>query len=102
MNRLISDAVRELKKLVTRFKPGPVSGGAPALPTKILEVLVARGRVSPDMYDYAVETGLITVAGKAFLLHPQQFGMNIVDLRERRPTPAAREYLAGYLRSREA
>lgn len=96
----IDDAVRELKKLTTRFKPGPVSEKAPALPVKIMDVLVARGRVAPDLYEYAVETGLITVEGKVCLLHPQQFGMNVVDLRERRITAEVEEYLSGYLRSR--
>ena len=95
----IEDAVRELKKLATRFKPGPVAGNAPALPTKIMEVLVARGRVSADMHSYALETGLITVDGKITSLHPQQFGMNIVDLKERRLTPAVEDYLAAYVRS---
>ena len=93
----IDEAVRQLKRLVTRFKPGPVSSNDPALPMKIVDVLAARRRISPEMYKYGVETGLITVVGKVCLLHPQQFGMNIVDLRERRVTPAIREFLAGYL-----
>lgn len=97
----LDDAVRELKKLATRFKPGPVSGNAPALPVKIMNVLAARERVSPELYDYAVETGLITIVGKVCLINPQQFGMNIVDIRQRRLTPAVEDYLAGYLRSRQ-
>jgi hypothetical protein len=91
------DAVRELKNLATRFKPGPVSGNAPVLPVRITEVLVARHRISPEMYSYALDTGLITVAGKSCQLHPQQFGMNIVDLRAQRLTPAVEQYLADYL-----
>lgn len=91
------EAVRELKKLVTRFKPSVVPGGALALPTKILDVLVARGRVSGELYAYAVETGLVEVAGKNALLHPQQFGINVVDIRARRASPALRVYLARYL-----
>lgn len=90
-------AIRELKKLVTRFKPGPVSGNHPALPISIVNVLVARGRVSRDMYDYGRKTGLITVTGRVCLLHPQQFGMNIVDLKERRATPAVQDFLAEYV-----
>jgi len=93
----VEEAVRQLKRLVTRFKPGPVSSNDPALPTRIVEVLVARRRVSPEMYRYGLQTGLITVVGKVCLLHPQQFGMNIVDLRERRITPAIREFLVGYV-----
>jgi hypothetical protein len=98
----LEEALRELKKLSTWFKPGPVRGSAPALPVKIIDVLVARGRVSPDMYEYAVQTGLVTVAGKVCLLHPQQFDMNIVDLRARTVTPPIREYLAGYLHARRS
>ena len=94
----VADAMRELKKLVTRFKPGPVKDSSPVLPVKIMDVLVARRRVSPDMHAYAVERGLITTEGKVCSLHPQQFGMNIVDLRERRVTPAVRVILSGYLR----
>lgn len=95
----LEGALRELKKLSAWFKPGPVRARAPALPVKIMDVLVARGRVSPEMYEYAVETGLVTVEGKVCLLHPQQFGMNIVDLRARTVTPPIREYLAGYVRA---
>jgi hypothetical protein len=98
----IADAVLELKQLSAWFKPGPVRGEGPALPLKIMEVLVARRRVSPEMYEYALETGLVTIEAKACLLHPQQFGMNIVDLRARTATPAVREFLAGYLQSRES
>ena len=94
------DALRELKQLSAWFKPGPVRGGAPTLPVRIMKVLVARERVSPDMYYYAVDTGLVTLAGKVCSLHPQQFGMNIVDLKARRLTPPIREYLAGYIRAR--
>jgi hypothetical protein len=93
----LAEAVRELKKLATRFKPGVVAGSNPTLPTKILDVLVARERVSPSLYKYAVRTGLITVVGQDAFLNPQQYGINIVDLRQRRLTPALRTYLGKYI-----
>jgi hypothetical protein len=92
-------AIRELKKLVTRFKPGVVTGSAPTLPLKILDVLVARERVSPPLRAYAIKTGLITIEGKDAYLHPQQFGINIVDIRNRSATPAIRAFLADFVRS---
>ena len=94
------DALLDLKKLATRFKPGVVAGSAPTLPAKIVDVLVARRRVSPELYQYALDTGLITVSGKDAYLHPQRFGLNIVDITERRITPAAQAYLADYVRDR--
>ena len=94
------DALLDLKKLATRFKPGVVAGSAPTLPAKIVGVLVARRRVSPELYQYALDTGLITVSGKDAYLHPQRFGLNIVDITERRITPAAQDYLANYVRDR--
>jgi hypothetical protein len=96
-DQAVEEGVRQLKRLATRFKPAPVSSNDPALPTRIVDVLVARRRVSPEMYEYALQKGLITVVGKVCLLHPQQFGMNIVDLKERRITPAIREFLADYI-----
>jgi hypothetical protein len=98
----LHDAMRDLKKMLTRFKPGPVSGDGPVLPVSILDVLVSRGRVSAELREYALATGLLTVVGKSYVLHPQQFGINIVDVRERHATPAIREFLAGYVQTQHS
>ena len=95
----IANAFRDLKNLATRFKPGPVAGKAPALPTAIIEVLVARGRVSKEMYGFAGASGLVTRDGRSSLLHPQQFGMNIVDIRSQRLTPEVESFLRDFIES---
>lgn len=96
----IAGAFRDLKNLTTRFKPGPVSGRAPALPKSILEVLVARGRVSRSMSEFAQKSGLVVTNGRSCFLHPQQFGMNVVDIRSQRVTAAVEAFLWEYLDER--
>lgn len=93
----IAGAFQDLKNLTTRFKPGPVSGKAPTLPKSILEVLVARGRVSRPMSEFAQKSGLVVADGQACFLYPQQFGMNVVDIRSQRVTPAVERFLREYL-----
>lgn len=97
----IAGAFRDLRNLTTRFKPGPVSGRAPALPKSILEVLVARGRLSRPMSEFAQESGLVVADGRSCSLHPQQFGMNVVDIRSQRVTSAVEAFLREYLSTKD-
>jgi hypothetical protein len=93
----IATAFRDLKNLTTRFKPGPVKGRAPTLPKAILEVLVDKGRISRQMAEFAEQSGLVVVDGQSCFLHPQQFGMNVVDIRAQRLTEAVEAFLRDFL-----
>lgn len=91
----LGDALRELGKLMGWFK-GDV-GGQLSHPVRTMDTLVAKRRVSPALFTYARERGLVVVVGGDYVLRPDEFGINFQQIRLREANDQVREFLEGFI-----
>jgi Bacterial regulatory proteins, luxR family len=94
----LNDWLRELRKLMTWFKGDRM--GRLSHPVKTMDTIVAKERVAPDLFAFALERGLIKQTGKDYTLHPDEFGINFQQVRLRQANEGVQRLLGEFLESR--
>jgi hypothetical protein len=91
------DALRDLRRLLQWFQAGPALRGRVGYHKRPLDIAANKGRVSPDMLEFALSTDLLYEDGKLYIATPENVSIDLFKVRNGEMDDHIEAYLRRYL-----